>query len=129
MNLLSTGNLAKKMFILPPRDPMYYCFKFCFSSTIKYIINGLHRNGNFDFWWSSKTKHILPSSISSDFNCELMMGKDILDIWFDSGTSWYCSHKPTKTADLILEGVDQFTGWFQSSLLTSIAMSNSSPFK
>lgn len=62
-------------------------------------------------------------------NSNLTAGHDILDIWFDSGTSWYCALDDNKTADMYLEGVDQFTGWFQSSLLTSAAMKGTAPFK
>lgn len=55
--------------------------------------------------------------------------QDILDIWFDSGISWSCVLGDNKFADLYLEGVDQCTGWFQASLLSSIALRNRSPFK
>lgn len=57
------------------------------------------------------------------------MSKDILDIWFDSGISWMTVLNPPKIADLYLEGVDQFTGWFQSSLMTSVALRERAPFK
>lgn len=43
-----------------------------------------------------------------------------MDIWFDSGISW--SILPNGKANLYLEGYDQFNGWFQSSLITSIAL-------
>lgn len=56
-------------------------------------------------------------------------GNDIFDIWFDSGTSWSSVLGPTKIADLYLEGYDQFTGWFQSSLLTSVAQRECAPYK
>lgn len=46
--------------------------------------------------------------------------QDIMDIWFDSGISW--SILPNGKANLYLEGYDQFNGWFQSSLITSIAL-------
>ena len=61
--------------------------------------------------------------------------KDILDVWFDSGVTHECVlaaraqdglHKP---ADLYLEGSDQHRGWFQSSLLTGIAMDGVAPYK
>lgn len=51
-----------------------------------------------------------------------------MDIWFDSGVSW-SSVLPDGKADLYLEGMDQFNGWFQSSLLTSIALQDVPPFK
>jgi isoleucyl-tRNA synthetase len=61
--------------------------------------------------------------------------KDILDVWFDSGVTHECVlaareqdglHKP---ADLYLEGSDQHRGWFQSSLLTAIAMDGAAPYR
>lgn len=58
---------------------------------------------------------------------------DTLDVWFDSGVTHFCVldkrsefHSPN---DLVLEGSDQHRGWFQSSLLTSIAMKDEAPFK
>ena len=59
--------------------------------------------------------------------------KDIFDVWFDSGITHYCvmdeRFGSNTQADLYLEGSDQHRGWFQSSLLTSIAMKGTSPFK
>lgn len=58
---------------------------------------------------------------------------DTLDVWFDSGVIHYCvlDLRPEVTfpADLYLEGSDQHRGWFQSSLLTSVAMRNKAPYK
>lgn len=54
--------------------------------------------------------------------------KDIMDIWLDSGLSW-SAVLPEGTADLYLEGMDQFSGWFQTSLLTSIALQERSPYR
>ncbi len=59
--------------------------------------------------------------------------KDILDVWFDSGTSHSAVQRKRKgmkaTADLYLEGSDQHRGWFQTSLLTSIAAHGVAPYK
>ena len=58
--------------------------------------------------------------------------KDILDIWFDSGSSFNSvldNYLSNKVADLYCEGIDQFSGWFQSSLLLSIASNNQAPYK
>ncbi|WP_294948979.1 isoleucine--tRNA ligase [Sulfurivirga sp.] len=58
---------------------------------------------------------------------------DILDVWFDSGvTHWaVCARRDelTRPADLYLEGSDQHRGWFQSSLLTSLAMDGQAPYR
>jgi len=59
--------------------------------------------------------------------------KDSLDVWFDSGVTHFAvsaNHFPDVViADLYLEGSDQHRGWFQSSLLTSIAMNGKAPYK
>ena len=62
---------------------------------------------------------------------DLVKGEDTLDVWFDSGSSWKTvllrdNHYP---ADLYLEGNDQHRGWFQSSLLTSVASHSIAPYK
>ena len=58
---------------------------------------------------------------------------DILDVWFDSGVTHYCVLDQradlTRPADVYLEGSDQHRGWFQSSLLTSVAMHGEAPYK
>jgi isoleucyl-tRNA synthetase len=58
---------------------------------------------------------------------------DILDVWFDSGVTHYCvldqREELTRPADLYLEGSDQHRGWFQSSLLTSVAMHGQAPYR
>lgn len=59
--------------------------------------------------------------------------QDILDVWFDSGVSHHCVLEQraelSRPADLYLEGSDQHRGWFQSSLLTSLAMDGKAPYK
>jgi isoleucyl-tRNA synthetase len=64
---------------------------------------------------------------------EYMQVKDILDVWFDSGVSHRCvldeREELRRPADIYLEGSDQHRGWFQSSLLTSIAMHGEAPYK
>jgi isoleucyl-tRNA synthetase len=77
-----------------------------------------------------------------DFSAEELIGddaadyvksKDTLDVWMDSGMSHECVLRQREElvfpADLYLEGSDQHRGWFQSSLLTSVAMSGQSPYK
>ena len=58
---------------------------------------------------------------------------DILDVWFDSGVTHYCvldqREELTRPADIYLEGSDQHRGWFQSSLLTSVAMHGIAPYR
>jgi isoleucyl-tRNA synthetase len=58
---------------------------------------------------------------------------DTLDVWFDSGVTHYCvldqREQLGSPADLYLEGSDQHRGWFQSSLLTSLAIRDAAPYK
>ncbi len=58
---------------------------------------------------------------------------DTLDVWFDSGVTHACVLEPraelVSPADLYLEGSDQHRGWFQSSLLTSVAMNGHAPYR
>lgn len=59
--------------------------------------------------------------------------QDSLDVWFNSGVSHYCVLKHRENlgfpADLYVEGSDQYRGWFQSSLLTSLAMNDEAPYQ
>lgn len=59
--------------------------------------------------------------------------RDILDVWFDSGVSHWCVLEAReglqRPADLYLEGSDQHRGWFQSSLLTGVAMDGKAPYR
>ena len=58
---------------------------------------------------------------------------DVIDVWFDSGITHFCVvdelYGSNTQSDLYLEGSDQHRGWFQSSLLTSIAMKGTAPYK
>ncbi|CAD5118931.1 DgyrCDS7606 [Dimorphilus gyrociliatus] len=87
-----------------------------------------------DCWWSMDIEELLPKSIREKggfrSDTEFVKGSDILDIWFDSGSSWYTVlPENIKQADVYLEGIDQFGGWFQSSLITSVAQRDIAPYK
>lgn len=81
--------------------------------------------------WSKAT----PESLIGDDAPFYTKSKDILDVWFDSGTTHYTvlqrSHASQSSwpADLYLEGHDQHRGWFHSSLLTACAMYDRAPYK
>lgn len=99
---------------------------------LNHICNLVSKEGNIDFWWSKTTEELLPESVLKNTNYkanDLEKGMDIFDIWFDSGSTWSHVLKQQQIADLYLEGYDQFTGWFQSSLLTSVGARNCSPYK
>jgi isoleucyl-tRNA synthetase len=79
-------------------------------------------------WYQLDSKQLLGEQAEQYQKCS-----DILDVWFDSGVSHQCVLKMrpelTFPADLVLEGSDQHRGWFQSLLLTSVAMNNAAPYR
>lgn len=124
------------------------------ENIVKHLNELLDKNGNIDFWWSKDVGDLIPANELKRLNLgvdDIRKGnvsseakfnnnnkpklsvphsfQDILDIWFDSGISWSYALESPNVADLYLEGVDQFTGWFQSSWITSVASRNQSPFK
>lgn len=120
--------------------PVFYC-KDCGEvivndETIKHVADLFDKESS-DAWAKYGEKELLPSG----FKCpkcngqNLQKEKDIMDVWFDSGVSWKAvvekrhaelGHTPV---DMYLEGSDQHRGWFQSSLLTSMATEGHAPYK
>lgn len=88
-----------------------------------------------DIWWTASPQELL-GDLAFCPHCggtELRKERDIMDVWFDSGVSHLAVletrpelHWP---ADLYLEGSDQHRGWFQTSLLTSVATRDKAPYK
>lgn len=95
---------------------------------VSHWIKLVDESGSIDFWWQRDVTDLLPKAYELDSN-NLEKGNDILDIWFDSGISWSYAMENDQVADLYLEGVDQFTGWFQSSLMTSVGVRDIAPYK
>ena len=93
------------------------------------IINIFQSEGS-SSWWKYSIADLLPQKYKELAN-SLSKGEDTLDVWFDSGTSWktVLIENETYPANLYLEGNDQHRGWFQSSLLTSVATNNIAPYK
>ncbi len=85
-----------------------------------------------DIWWEYELSKLLPPSYLNEAD-KWQKGTDTMDVWFDSGSSWSSVISQNKNlnypADLYLEGSDQHRGWFQSSLLTSVAVNEHAPFK
>ena len=83
-------------------------------------------------WWEWDEKKLLPEKYRNESD-RWKKGLDTMDVWFDSGSSWaaVCEQREELQypADLYLEGSDQHRGWFQSSLLTSVAVNNKTPYK
>ncbi|MDE6502713.1 MAG: isoleucine--tRNA ligase [Ruminococcus sp.] len=117
--------------------PIIYC-KDCGKpiindTTIK-AISDLFRADGSDAWWTKDVKEFMPDSVKCECGCgEFTKEYDIMDVWFDSGVSHSAvmeQHEGlTWPADLYLEGADQYRGWFQSSLLTSVVYKGSAPYK
>ena len=86
-------------------------------------------------WFYKEAKELLPEGYThpGSPNGEFTKEMDIMDVWFDSGTSHQgcCAVRDDLTypADLYLEGSDQYRGWFNSSLITSVAISGAAPYK
>ena len=85
-----------------------------------------------DVWWEKDEADLLPPAYADQAD-QWRKGTDTMDVWFDSGSSWAAvsSQKETLSypADLYLEGSDQHRGWFQSSLLTSVAVNGHAPYQ
>ena len=87
-----------------------------------------------DAWWELEISELLPKNSKYKAD-ELEKVYDILDVWFDSGSTWNAVLKSGNydaggfKADMYLEGSDQHRGWFQSSLLLSCAINECAPFK
>ncbi len=81
-----------------------------------------------DVWWS-----LDPATLLGDEASQYSKTTDVLDVWFDSGSTHetVLMQRPDlyRPADLYLEGSDQHRGWFQSSLLTSVAMTGDAPYR
>lgn len=88
-----------------------------------------------DVWWSASPETLLGDLAFCPFCGEKHLRKetDIMDVWFDSGVSHLAvlETRPELSwpADLYLEGSDQHRGWFQTSLLTSVATRQAAPFR
>ena len=119
--------------------PVIYCKDcgkpICNDETIK-AISDLFRKEGSDAWWTREVSEFIPASVKCECGCgEFTKEYDIMDVWFDSGVSHTAVMEgedfPSLTwpADLYLEGADQYRGWFQSSLLTSVVYKGSAPYK
>ncbi|KRQ86557.1 Isoleucine--tRNA ligase [Caloramator mitchellensis] len=117
--------------------PIFYCEdcgKELVSKDIIYHVAEIFKAKGSNAWFEMSPNELLPDGVkcscgSSSFRKET----DIMDVWFDSGSS-HVGVLETRSdlswpADLYLEGNDQYRGWFQSSLLTSVATRGKAPYK
>lgn len=94
----------------------------------------LFREHGSNIWFSSTPSELLPDGYHNDKspNGAFYKEKDIMDVWFDSGSSWngvLCERGLKYPADLYLEGNDQYRGWFNASMIVSMAVNGVAPFK
>lgn len=88
-----------------------------------------------DAWWKYEAEQILPAgtACADCGDTEFRKETDIMDVWFDSGTSHVGVLESREglswPADLYLEGTDQYRGWFQSSLLTAVSTRGTAPYR
>nr|WP_254216909.1 isoleucine--tRNA ligase [Synechococcus sp. CCY 9618] len=94
-------------------------------------VQGLIAEHGADVWWERDEAELLPPALA-DQAASWRKGTDTMDVWFDSGSSWAGVLEARGLgcpADLYLEGSDQHRGWFQSSLLTSVAVTGQAPYR
>ena len=102
--------------------------------TIEHIAKIFEKEGS-NAWYTHTAKELLPEGFTSEHSPhgEFRKETDILDVWFDSGTSWSGVMSKREglhfPANLYLEGSDQYRGWFNSSLITSVAVTGQAPYK
>lgn len=98
-------------------------------------IADLFENEGSIIWWERDAKDLLPEGFTHPGSPNGIFEKetDIMDVWFDSGSSWNgvmnAREELAYPADLYLEGSDQYRGWFNSSLITSVAVNGHAPYK
>ena len=104
------------------------------NTLIEHVAKIFEEEGS-NVWFYKDAKELLPEGYThpGSPNGEFTKEMDIMDVWFDSGTSHQgcCALRDDLTypADLYLEGSDQYRGWFNSSLITSVAISGEAPYK
>ncbi len=97
-------------------------------------IEELFREHGSNIWYELEAKDLLPKGYSNPHspNGKFTKEKDIMDVWFDSGSSWngvLVERGTTYPSDLYLEGSDQYRGWFNSSLIVSVATNHKASYK
>ena len=118
--------------------PIFYCddcgADIVTPETIAHVADLFREHGS-NVWFDREAKDLLPEGFVCPKCGKVHFTKetDIMDVWFDSGSTWaaVAAERPylKYPADLYLEGGDQYRGWFQSSMLTSIAVNGVAPYK
>ena len=117
--------------------PVFYCENcnepYVTDESIKKI-QGIVRKEGTNAWWEKDAKDLMPegAKCAKCGHTHFKKETDIMDVWFDSGSthqSVLVERGLPYPADMYLEGNDQYRGWFQSSLLTSVATNGIAPYK
>ncbi|HWO77880.1 MAG TPA: isoleucine--tRNA ligase [Bacillus sp. (in: firmicutes)] len=104
------------------------------DETIEHVSNLFKEHGS-NIWFERDAKDLLPEGFThpSSPNGKFTKETDIMDVWFDSGSSHYAvlavREDAEYPADIYLEGSDQYRGWFNSSLIISVAVNGRAPYK
>lgn len=104
------------------------------DETINHVSELFRKHGS-NIWFEREAKELLPEGFTHESSPNGMFTKetDIMDVWFDSGSSHQAVLEEredlVRPADLYLEGSDQYRGWFNSSLSTGVAVTGKAPYK
>ncbi|MFN3091461.1 isoleucine--tRNA ligase [Bacillus pumilus] len=104
------------------------------DETIQHVSQLFREHGS-NIWFEKEAKELLPEGFThpGSPNGEFTKEQDIMDVWFDSGSSHQAVLEErddlVRPADLYLEGSDQYRGWFNSSLSTAVAVTGKAPYK
>ncbi len=103
------------------------------DDVINHVADLFEKYGS-NIWFDADATELLPKGYShpGSPNGRFIKETDIMDVWFDSGTSHLAAlkaHYGVNVADVYLEGSDQYRGWFNSSITTSVAINGYAPYK
>ena len=115
--------------------PVFYCEdcekEYVTDESLKKVQEIFREKGS-NAWFELTEKELMPDGAKCSCGCtEFKKETDIMDVWFDSGSTHesVLAERGLPSADMYLEGSDQYRGWFQSSLLTSVATKGVAPYK
>ncbi len=115
--------------------PIFYCKncekEYVTEESLKKVQEIVKEKGT-NAWFDLSEKELMPEGAKCSCGCtEFKKETDIMDVWFDSGSTHesVLAERGLPPADMYLEGSDQYRGWFQSSLLTSVAVNGKAPYK
>ena len=116
--------------------PIFYCKncekEYVTAESLDKVQNIVREKGT-NAWFEMEASELMPEeAVCSECGCkEFEKETDIMDVWFDSGSTHesVLVERGLPEANLYLEGSDQYRGWFQSSLLTSVATKGKAPYK